>query len=83
MDLNRTDVLERMYEESGVLRQSEKYDSDRQRAAEERLNRMANLAREENMDIPSFLLDACESGQSTEVNAQTAEMLDRPKIASN
>lgn len=83
MDLNRIDVLERMYEESGVLRQSGKYDSDRRRAAEERLNRMATLAREEDMDIPSFLLDACESGQSTEVNAQTAEMLDRPKVSSN
>jgi len=83
MPINREDLLERMYEESGVMRQTSQYSEDRRKEAEERLDRIATLAQEEDIDLPVFLLDACESGLSTEVNSQSAEMLNKPKVSSN
>lgn len=77
--MERKDALELMYRESGVLRQSGDYDADRLNEARERLQRAAEVARSEDLNISEALLKAAENGQSTECNALSAEKLNKPK----
>lgn len=82
MSVTKDDLLELMYRESAVLRQSQDYSVERITEAEQRLERAADRAEENNIDIPQILLSACRSGLSVEVNSLTAEMLDKPKTPS-
>lgn len=73
--MDKQTVLQRMYDESAILRKEEEYSVERLTEAENRLERAADFAEEENMDLPNSLLRACRNAQSAEINSLSAKKL--------
>lgn len=72
--LSREEVLEQIFRNSKILKQTDSASKEYQNATE-RLKRAGVLAEEEDLEIQRALIEACKKTQATEANSLAAQQL--------